>query len=226
MDKNSIIGFVLIGLVLIGFTYLNRPSPEQVEAQRRYRDSMALVQYEQQQSVLSQQIVEQEASFSESALEGLSDSVRQVSLQNNFGAFASAATGNDEIITLENNNIEVKINSKGGAVSYARVKDYVTYEKEPLVLFEGGDSKFNITFVTATNRVVNTSDLYFIPVKSSSQNSVIMRLNVGEGGIVDFVYTLNPDDYMLNFTVKTSGLNGVLTPSTNEIGRASCRERV
>ena len=217
MDKNSIIGFVLIGLVLIGFTYLNRPSPEQVEAQRRYRDSMAMVQYEQQQSVLTQQIVEKEASFNESALEGLSDSVRQVSLQNNFGAFASAATGNDEIITLENNNIEVKINSKGGAVSYARVKDYVTYEKEPLVLFEGGDSKFNVTFVTATNRVVNTSDLYFIPVKNSSQNSVTMRLNVGDGGIVDFVYTLNPDDYMLNFTIKTSGLNGVLAPSTNAL---------
>ena len=217
MDKNSIIGFILIGALLIGFTLLNRPSAEQVEAQRRYNDSIAMVQYEQQQQALKQAAEEKQPSFSESSLEGLSDSVRQISLQNNFGAFASAAEGNEEVITLENNNIEVKISSKGGYVSYVRVKDYVTYEKEPLVLFDGDDSKFNVTFVTTTNRVVNTSDLYFAPIKSSSQNSVTMRLNAGDGGVVDFVYTLNPDDYMLNFTIKTSGLNGILAPSTNAL---------
>ena len=215
MDKNTVIGFILIGLVLIGFTFLNRPSAEQLEAQR-HRDSIATLQYEMQQAEAMKQ-VEKEASFSESSLEGLPDSIQQVQLQNNFGAFSSAAIGNEETITLENNNIEVKINNKGGYVSYARVKDYVTYEKEPLVLFDSGDSKFNITFVTTTNRVVNTSDLYFSPIKNSSQNSVTMRLNAGDGGIVDFVYTLNPDDYMLDFTIKTSGLNGILSPSTNAI---------
>ena len=217
MDKNSIIGFILIGALLIGFTLLNRPSAEQQEAQRRYRDSMALVQYEQQQQAIKQVVEASQPSLSEASMEGLSDSVRQISLQNNFGAFATAAEGNEEVITLENDNIEVKINSKGGYVSYARIKDYVTYDKEPLILFEGNDSKFNVTFVTTTNRVVNTSDLYFTPTENSSQNSVTMRLDVGEGGIVDFVYTLNPDDYMLDFTIKTSGLNGILAPSTNAL---------
>ena len=218
MDKNSIIGFILIGALLIGFTLLNRPSAEQVEAQRRYNDSIAMVQYEQQQQALRQAAEQKQPSLNESSLEGLpGDSLRQVSLQNNFGAFASAAEGDEEVITLENDNIEVKINSKGGYVSYARIKDYVTYEKEPLVLFEGNDSRFNVTFVTPTNRVVNTSDLYFTPIKGASQNSVTMRLNAGDEGIVDFVYTLSPDDYMLNFTIKTSGLNGVLAPSTNAL---------
>ena len=216
MDKNTVIGFVLIGLVLIMFTWLNRPSPEQVEAQRRYRDSVAMVQYEMQREE-ALRAVEKESVSDIATLDGLSDSVQQVRLQNNFGAFASAATGNEETITLENDNIEVKINSKGGAVNYARVKDYVTYEKDPLVLFAGDDSKFNITFVTATNRVVNTSDLYFTPIKSASGNSVTMRLKVGEEGVVDFVYSLNPDDYMLNFVIQTSGLNGVLAPSTNAL---------
>ncbi|MDR2916754.1 MAG: membrane protein insertase YidC [Tannerella sp.] len=216
MDKNTIIGFVLIGLVLIGFTWLNRPSQEQIETQRRYQDSVAMVQREMQQAAVLEQ-ANKEAVISDVPLDELSDTVRQVKLQNNFGAFASAATGTEEIITLENNNVEIKINSKGGYVCYARVKDYVTYEKEPLILFEGDDSKFNITFVTTTNRVVNTSDLYFSPVKNTSQNSVTMRLNVGDDGVVDFVYTLNPDDYMLNFTIKTSGLNGVLAHSTNAL---------
>lgn len=217
MDKNTIIGFVLIGLVLIGFTFLNRPSAEQVEAQRRYRDSVAMVQYEQQQAMLKEQANRQTSLVNDASLDGLSDSLREEKLQNNFGAFASAAMGTEETVTLENNNIEIKINSKGGHVGYARVKDFVTYEKEPLVLFDGDDTKFNITLVTATNRVVNTSDLYFTPIKNTSQNEVTMRLNVGDGGIIDFVYTLNPDDYMLDFSIRTSGLNGVLAHSTNAL---------
>lgn len=216
MDKNTVIGFVLIGLILIGFTWLNRPSQEQVEAQRRYRDSVAMVQYEMQQAAALEQ-AKKDVSSDNVSLDGLPDSVQQVKLQNNFGAFASAAVGTEEVITLENDNIEVKINNKGGYVCYARVKDYVTYEKEPLILFEGDDSKFNVTFVTTTNRIVNTSDLYFTPVKNASQNSVTMRLDVGDGGTIDFVYTLSPDDYMLHFTIRTSGLNGILAHSTNSL---------
>lgn len=217
MDKNTIIGFVLIGLVLIGFTWLNRPSEEQLEAQRRYRDSMAMVQYEQQHKLLQEQTERDLVLDEVASLDEVSDSVRQTRLQSNFGAFASAATGVEELFTLENENMEVKINSKGGRVSFARVKEYTTYDKKPLILFDEDESKFNITFVTTTNRVVNTSDLYFTPIKNPSQNAVTMRLNVGDEGVVDFIYTLDPDDYMLQFTIRTSGLNGVLAHSTNAL---------
>ncbi|MDR2680667.1 MAG: membrane protein insertase YidC [Tannerella sp.] len=217
MDKNTVTGFVLIGLVLVVFGWLNRPSKEQMEAQQRYQDSIASVMQEAQQSAVAAEQARKEASFTEALPEEVSDSLRQAQLRSNFGAFASALTGTDEVITLENSRIEVKISSKGGHVCYARVKDYVTYEKEPLILFDGDDFRFNVTFVTATNRVVNTSDLYFTPVKDASGNSVVMRLAAGDGGVVDFVYTLNPDDYMLGFTIRTSGLNGLLAPSTNAL---------
>jgi YidC/Oxa1 family membrane protein insertase len=144
------------------------------------------------------------------------DSVRQALMENQYGSFASAATGTEEIISLENEHIEIKISSKGGHVCYARVKDYVTYSNEPLVLFEGDESAFNITFLTANNRVINTSDLFFTPVRNEMQNSVTMRLNVG-AGFVDFIYTLLPDDNMLGFVIKTSGLTGQLASSTNAI---------
>jgi YidC/Oxa1 family membrane protein insertase len=214
MDKNTIIGFILIGLVLIGFSWLNRPTKEQIEARQRYQDSVASVM----KDFREQTITEQNATLSEIAPpEGLADSLRLVQAQNEFGVFAAATDGTDELITLENSQIEVKISSKGGYVSYVRVKDYFTYEKAPLVLFEGDDSRFNVTFVTAKNRVVNTSDLYFTPVKGNDPHTVTMRLNVGEQGQVDFVYTLNPEDYMLNFSIRTSGLNGLLAPSTNSL---------
>ncbi|MDR0744163.1 MAG: membrane protein insertase YidC, partial [Tannerella sp.] len=217
MDKNTITGFVLIGLVLIGFTWLNRPSKEQIEARQRSQDSITSVVREMQEQAALLEQGKSDASPLSEATERLTDSLQQVQSRNNFGVFAAALNGTDEVITLENNYIEVKVSTKGGHVSYARVKDYLTYGKEPLILFDGNDSKFNVTFVTATNRVVNTSDLYFTPVRGNDPNSVTMRLSVGESGLVDFVYTLNPDDYMLNFTIRTSGLNGLLAPSTNAL---------
>ncbi|MDR0349656.1 MAG: membrane protein insertase YidC, partial [Tannerella sp.] len=123
MDKNTVIGFVLIGLVLIGFSWFNRPSKEQTEARQRYQDSIASVMKEIREQAVPEQ-GKNDASFSE-ATEGLSDSLRQMQVRNNFGAFAAAVAGTDEVITLENNNIEVKISSKGGHICYARVKDYV-----------------------------------------------------------------------------------------------------
>ena len=217
MDKNTVIGFVLIGLVFIGFTLLNRPSKEQLEARQRYQDSIAAVQYEMYQAAMREQAQKETASLSELSSEEIPDSVRQSNLLRNFGAFTSAATGAEEIITLENENIEVKINSKGGYVCYARVKDYVTYNKEPLILFEEDEASFNMTFGTANNLIVNTSDLYFTPIRNPSQNAVTMRLQVGDQGIIDLVYTLLPDDYMLGFVIQTSGLNGLLATSTNSL---------
>ena len=216
MDKNTVIGFILIGLVFIGFTLLNRPSKEQMEARQRYRDSIATVQYEMQLEAMKEQQVNEQTVLPEISMAEMPDSVLHDHLFRNFGVFAGAATGTEEIITLENNNIEVRINSKGGFVGYARVKDYVTYNKEPLVLFENEEASFNATFGTANNLIVNTSDLYFTPVNISPY-SVTMRLHAGDQGVIDFVYTLHPDDYMLGFVIQTSGLNGLLALSTNSL---------
>ena len=85
------------------------------------------------------------------------------------------------------------------------------------MLFDEKDSKFDFTLVTADNRVVNTGDLYFTPVKGNDRNSITMRLNSGEGSLLDFMYTLKPDDYMLQFSIKGTGLNGVLSPGTTAL---------
>jgi YidC/Oxa1 family membrane protein insertase len=215
MDKNTIIGFILIGLLLIGFSWWNRPSKEQIATQQRQQDSIAAVQRQMQQEALT--AIKEEAVFNADSVSILPDSLQQQQLINNYGAFAAAATGTEELVTLENSKIEVKINTKGGYVCYVRLKDYVTYEKEPLILFDGKDSKLDVIFVTATNRVLNTSDLYFAKMTGTSPNSVIMRLYAGDSGMIDFIYTLNPDDYMLDFDIKTSGLNGILAPSTSSL---------
>lgn len=178
MDKNTIIGFLLIGLVLIVFTWLNKPTPEQMEAQRRMQDSIARIEYAKQ---LEQQKELNSEAKAENELAGLPDSVRIARLQNSFGVFADAMVGEDGSTVLENELIEVRLDNKGGRVGYVRLKKYDNYKGEPLVLFDEKDSKFDFTLVTADNRVVNTGDLYFTPVKGSDPNSITMRLNTGEG---------------------------------------------
>lgn len=214
MDKNTILGFLLIGVVLFAFSWLNQPSTEQLEAQRRYNDSIARIELAHQQEL--QQKVNKEAT-AEEALDALPDSVRVARLQNSFGVFAEAMVGTEDVTVLENDKVEIRLNNKGGRVSYARLKEYDNYEGKPLILFDTDDSKFNFTLVTASNRVLNTSELFFTPVKGNDPNVVTMRLNTGEGSYLDFTYTLKPDDYMLQFSIKGTGLNGVLAPSTTSL---------
>lgn len=106
MDKNTIIGFVLIGIVLFGFSWLNRPTPEQIEAQRRYQDSIAQIE------LAAQAELEKKAANPADAMAGLPDSVRMAQLQNSFGAFASKMAGQEEFVTLENEKVAVVLSSK------------------------------------------------------------------------------------------------------------------
>ena len=216
-DRNTIIGFILIGLLLFVFTWLNRPSKEQLEAQRQYNeymDSIARVEQIRQQEMIVQ--ADEQATIN---ADGLStDSAKTEYLTQQFGVFAQATEGMEEFFTLENDKVELKISNKGGRLYYARLKEFVTHDGRPLVLFEGEESSFNMSFFTATNRLINTSDLFFIPMSEGlPANSVVLRLPVEEDSYMDFRYTLSPDDYMLSFEIQSVGLNGILSPNTNTL---------
>ncbi len=213
MDKNTVIGFLLIGVVLFAFTWLNQPSQDQIDAQRRYNDSIAQVEFAKQAELRE---LENKNAIEENAIQNLPDSAKAVQLQNTYGAFAGSMEGEEEIIKLENNLLEVHITTKGGRLAYARLKEYVTHDSLPLILFQGNESKLDFTLITAHNRVINTSDMYFTPVKGNDPNAITMRLNAGEGSL-DFTYSLKPDDYMVQYTIQGHGLNGILSPSTNAI---------
>ena len=131
MDKNTIIGFLLIGLLVLGFSWYNQPSPEQLANRQRYQDSIALVKAQEQRLeaiALSQDLTTE--------TENISDSVRQTMLVKEYGAFASSASGKEEFITFENDLLELKISTKGGAISYAILKDYKSFYSLPLILFD------------------------------------------------------------------------------------------
>ena len=213
MDKNTITGFVLIGVVLFAFSWFNRPTPEQIEAQRRYQDSLAQIELAQQME-LAQKV--QQAAMLQDSINNLPDSVRMQNMRQRFGDFAKAMTGEERQTTIENELLELRVSNKGGRIVYARLKEYDDYQGQPLVLFDEQNSELDFTLVTADNRVVNTSELYFSPVQQGA-NGLTMRLAVGESGYLDFVYTLTPNDYRVGLQIKGTGLNGLLSPSTNAL---------
>ena len=198
MDKNTVIGFLLIVVVIFAFSWLNRPTAEQLAMQQHYQDSIAKIALVEKQKAVQEEYKKQQE---ELAFSALPDSAKVARLQGNFGNWASVMVGTDGITTLENEVLEIRISNKGGKVTYACLKEYDTFDKKPLVLQDETTSDFNLALVTADNKVLNTQDMYFQPVDVAS-DKVTMRLNVGPDRYLDFVYSLVPNDYMVNFSVK------------------------
>jgi len=212
MDKNTIIGFILIILVFIGFFYFSRPSQEQIEAQRRYQDSIATLtqsQTEEQQAVIDQQKGEGQATASDSL-----DS--QTRLAAKFGDFAVAAQGTEDFITLENDFLIMKISTKGGRIFSVQLKNYSDYKKNPLILFQGDEARFSLTLVTNNNRVINTGDLFFEATNTSPLETTL-HLKAGDDAGIDFVYRLHPDDYMVDFVIVPHNIQNYLAHETNSL---------
>ncbi len=241
MDRNTIIGIVLIFTILIGFSYLNRPSEEEIEAARRRQDS--IVQVEASRAKEAEAQAQIKAMEQDAQPENITESDSAVVSKNGrdqFGAFGEAATGEEKFITLENNLMKVTISTKGGKIYSVELKDYQTYDSLPLMLFEGDDNLFGFNFFSE-NRSIRTDDLYFVP--SVEQDRIIvsgpevpkgkagrlkfneeyggesktlsMRLNAGNGRYMEYKYTLEHNSWLVGFDVSNVGLNELLSRNTN-----------
>ncbi|NDV47326.1 membrane protein insertase YidC [Paludibacter sp. 221] len=225
MDKKTIIGFLLIAVIIIGFSLLNKPSKEEVAQQRRYNDSIALVQ----QARIQAEVAAREASAALTAANNSSAEIdeaeRTKKLNDAFGAFGVSAvknTGSEQFYTLENELLRVKLDTKGGRIYSAELKNYMAQDSMPLFLFDGEESLMNFTLITSNNRIVNTKDLYFEPVSgiktgADGEQTFTLRLNTNENAHLDFVYTLPADDYMLSFNIVPYNINSVLPLGTNSL---------
>lgn len=218
MDRKSLIGLLLIGALLIGYSiFTPKPSKEEVLEQRRRADSIALVNnaYEAERLRIEQEIKRQPE---ERVQNQENESFDQLSRE--LGGFAGAAIGEEKYITLENQKVKLQIATKGGHVYSAELKEYLTWDKKPLVLFGEDEHKFNLKFY-AENKPIFTQTLFFVPQSSSdgfdasqSAKSLTMRLMAGENRWIDYVYTLEPDSYELGLEIKLNNMNEILGRNT------------
>ncbi len=212
-DLNSLIGFVLLGGLMMWYFYMNQPTPEELAKQKieRVQDSIQKVQEEIKKN---SPVLEQVVSAPIKAI----DSLGLVKAQNELGSFAyssSLASATDKETTIENELLKIKISNKGGQITQVELKKYKRYDSIPLYLIKDKNASFNINFATSSNRTLNTKDLFFQPtLTKNGENQVLsMKLKVSETKFLEYRYEIKPDDYMIDFTIKSQGLSNVINTS-------------
>ena len=211
MNKNTLIGTVLMCLIFMAMVWTSQPSAEQLEAQRRAQDSIARLQTEAIENSMNAGTAASEEPQDSLSL-AQADSIKQALRQQKYGNIAAAATGEEKIINLSNNVLSVDISSKGGVLQKATLLEYENYKDEQLVLFDAKNNHQYFTFYSVYGKYITTEDLYFTPL-AKTDSSVVMRLMSDDGGILDFVYRLSPDSYLLDFTIHTVNLDNIVEPT-------------
>ena len=239
MDRNTIIGAVLIFSILIGFSYFNKPSEEQIAAAKRIQDSIEMVRTEKEKAdFVAKQIEEANTSVVATVLSDSIVSEEDQTRKEKFGVFANASIGKEKFYTIENNLIKVTFSNKGGRIYSVELTNYKTFDGKPLLLFEGNTSKFGMNFF-AQNRSIETESFYFTP-SDSTANSVLagpevkigkegieksnsavdsktlsMRLPAGDGKYLEYKYSLSYNSYLVGFEVNTKGMSNIITANSN-----------
>lgn len=205
-DVQSIIGFVLIFGILIFMFYQNRPTPEELAAEK--------AKQEQVEAAKASENLETETVGNNEPQLDLQDSTAVANYQGKLGAFGFTKPSND-ITTLENDVLLLKISNKGGQIVEAKMKQYVTYDSVPVYLVKDGNASFGLDFATSDNRMLNTQDLYFEPTMSNDNGNKVLSLKAktSNSQYLEYRYVIKPNDYLVDFTIKSKGLDNVISTS-------------
>ena len=213
LDLNTIIGFVLIGAILLFMLWQNQPTPEELEAQKAEKQKTEQTENKKDKEETSQNLPIEEIS-EELAITNPADSLAIEKLKNKLGSFAYSATlpsAKEEITTIENQVLQLKVSNKGGYIVEAKLKQHTIYTGEPVYLIKDGNSYLDIEF-TSENRTLHSKDLFFSPsISKNGANTVLsMKLKASDNAYIEYRYELLPNDYMLGFSLKTQGLENII----------------
>lgn len=244
MDKNTIIGLIIIFGIFIGWSIWMTPSKEELEKRQRAEDSVAMVQQKANDSaakVAETRALQVESSptISTASLPtdvSKKDSVLKV-LKDQLGFFSTAAIGQEEYYTLESDLIKLTLSNKGGKPYIVNLKQYKTFDTLPVILFDSIQAKFGLEFF-AGKRQISTNDLFFQPVFYSKNAEGEKNIKIGTNETlsfgmrlyvdaadstkrsekyIEYVYTLKGNDYMLGFDIKMHGMDDVIESNTTFI---------
>ena len=210
MNKNNIIGFLLIAVVLIGFSWYNQPSAEEQRA--------AFVQ----DSIAKAKHAEMEKASKAAAAKRQTNAKAKVEADST-ALFYSALKGQAKKIVLKNEKVELTLNTKGATVEKAVIKGYVGHnlqvkdgsaDAKDVTLFDGNDQSLKFMLEAKEANII-TSDLYFTP-SNVTDKSVTLTAVAGEGKTLNLTYTLG-NDYMLHMSLQANGMAGLFSPNYNKM---------
>jgi len=219
MDKNTIIGLLLLGAIMIGFTYYNKPDREAYyKAQREQviRDSIASLERSKKVTIKPVTSVVLDSA--------VTDSVNQIKLSQTYGPYKNVAvTRKNQIFKIETDLFVAEISEKGGGIKQLILKKFSTWKKKPLLMFEGDSSLFNINIISGALSIPS-SDLYFdidstqkthkISGKDSTQ--ITLRSIGDQGNSIEYIYTFYGDQYNVGYQVNILN-EGNLSKKANPI---------
>lgn len=210
MNKNNIIGFLLIAVVLIGFSWYNQPSAEE-QRTAFVQDSIAKAKHAEMEKASKAAAAKRQAN-AKAKVEADSTAL-----------FYSALKGQAKKIVLKNEKVELTLNTKGATVEKAVIKGYVGHnlkvkdgsaDAKDVTLFDGNDQSLKFMLEAKEANII-TSDLYFTP-SNVTDKSVTMTAVAGEGKALTMTYTLG-DDYMLHMSLQAQGMAGLFSPNYNKM---------
>ncbi|MBX2892087.1 MAG: membrane protein insertase YidC [Saprospiraceae bacterium] len=207
---NTIIGMGLIFLLLYLWMQYSAPPPPTPDQTDTQTSQNAEPSQNQQLASLTP------TPPSEHPSSPASDSLRQAALAGQFGAFAAAGAGQEQLVVLENDLTRITFTSKGGRIKEVFLKNYEKIStdsagnefKNPVRLLEDSKNRFGYDLTLSGGQKLNTEELYFTANKNGT--SVTFRADAGEGRYLEQKYTLSPDDYRLDYSVGGNGLQNVL----------------
>lgn len=208
LDINSIIGFVLIAGILIWMLYSNAPTPEELKEK-------------QKKEQVEKQAKEVKTVTSTVAATPVADSTKNAAAQAQLGSFGYSATlpsATDAITEIKNEVLSLKISNKGGYIVDATILGFDQFEKnskKAVQLIKDNNASLNIALNTADNRILNTKDMYFEPkLTTEGKNQVLtLQLKAGPDQFLEYRYVLKPNEYMLDFAIRSQGLEKVVNTS-------------
>ncbi len=198
IDSNTIIGFILIGLILVWVIYKNQPTPEEIKQRKENREQRA----ENPSTPPAKPLYENPQNTQDSsAINGARE---------RFGLLAPAAyptPSSTDTLLLENNLVQLKISARGGQLVEVKMKNFTSYNHTPVYLIKDNNAQFNLHFKTADGKPINTGELYFYPeyFKEGENQVLSMKLKASDGGFLEYRYTLKPNEYLIDFSIRSQG---------------------
>lgn len=223
MDRNSIIGFVLIFMILMGYNYFTAPTPDEIAEKQRVEDSLRV----ERNRLDSLEALEQAGKLQEMQpqLTPEQDSIAKIQAMGVYGAFGNAAVGTEQTAILSNDLFKVTFTNKGGRIKQVNLLNYKKAEedennepiKSDLLLMNDIKDKFQYHLPLALNGITVSTGGLFFEVAEKTSNSITFRASAIGGGYFEQKYTIAPETYNIDYDVRFVGLNNVLSSDASKV---------
>lgn len=197
MDRNTFTGLFLILVILVGSTFLLKPSSEDVKKEQLLQDSLARAKNITITNKDNALVAKNNSSTS------------AVNNPANATNKTSVVTTSEEFTVLENKNLKISISNKGGKIASVEVKGETTFEGKPLILFTPESTNFGFEY-KGTNAVANTTNNFFNKLEASN-GKVVMQLISADSSSVKYTYTLAPNSNQVGFNADVKGFHNIIT---------------